>query len=957
MTVASTLNLGNLLVHLRADETQFLRALANAETRMRATAAKLTAIGRTMSMYVTAPMVAMGLVATKSFASFDDAMTKSLAIMKDITPELRSEMEKVAVDISKKTVTSATDLAKAYFYLASAGLSAKQSLAALPAVNELAIAGSFNLSRAVEMAAGAQKALGLSSENPIKNLRNLTRVTDVLVKSNVLAQATTSEFAEALATESAAAMKIWGIELEEGVAVLAAYASQMMKGSEAGSAFGRFLRLTMMGYRGQTEEWKKLGLTIFDTAGKLKPLADIVGDLSNVLMPMSSEMKGITLELLGFQARSQQAVLPLLGMQDAIRGYRTELRNASGYSKMVAEKNMQSFSAQVIIAWRNVEELGRNIGRTLAPYIIKLSKHVKSLTELWESLNDSVKQNIVFYGLYVASIGPILIASGLLLKTFVFMITTVKTLITWFAGLSVAMSLPLVHILALVAIAYLLRAAWLQAGEQIRKNMEGLLQGLADTWQQFSDTVLYEVFDYMVRGFQEAFQNIRVNWKYFLADLAGTAMGAKAWMFVMAEEMKNLWNDTWVTPTQAIERMKKASKEANVAFRTAFVDMWDKAPKGDKLVERFKAVTITVQAFGVETVENLKDLMRAVEVQFGKDADAVISLIKDKIKTLQNIEIPEMPISLHEQLRQILIEQEKAAEEINKEIEKLVSNTKGVVKSMSEGERAIKRMLAELDSELSIQGLINEERERAVRLEEFKEIVSKEYVDDLEKQLELISLYGEKLDVLIQGRQGFMAFSTQMKQWASDAKNVWQGVGEVATQAFDDMARSLSTMLMRGKVDFKAFARAIIGDLITIIIRAQMAQVAMSLFPSLFVGAPVGAASAGTSNTGMSAESSAYWQNVRTGYASGGIAWQPQIASLAESEPELITPFSQLKNIMGGGNQPIQVHLHNEGTNQTITKTEAYLISDQRILDVWTKDAINRGRGTNRVVRQIAGTK
>ena len=101
--MAFGLDLGNLLVHLRGDEAPLLQSMKNAEKSIRAAADKMTALGRSMTMKVTLPLVLMGAGFTKTFASFDDAMTKSLSIMSGVTPKLRKEMEELATSISKKT--------------------------------------------------------------------------------------------------------------------------------------------------------------------------------------------------------------------------------------------------------------------------------------------------------------------------------------------------------------------------------------------------------------------------------------------------------------------------------------------------------------------------------------------------------------------------------------------------------------------------------------------------------------------------------------------------------------------------------------------------------------------------------------------------------------------------------------------------------------------------------------
>ncbi len=61
-----------------------------------------------------------------------------------------------------------------------------------------------------------QSALGLTVDNAEENLGNLTRVTDVLVKANTLANATVQQFSEALTNKAGAALRILNKDVEEG---------------------------------------------------------------------------------------------------------------------------------------------------------------------------------------------------------------------------------------------------------------------------------------------------------------------------------------------------------------------------------------------------------------------------------------------------------------------------------------------------------------------------------------------------------------------------------------------------------------------------------------------------------------------------------------------------------------------------------------------------------------------
>jgi hypothetical protein len=90
--------------------------------------------------------LAIGVVGAASaihFARFDNEMTKSLAIMGDVSDMMQGRMVEAARKMAKETTHSVSDMARAYFYLASAGLSVEAQIASLPTVARFAQAGDF----------------------------------------------------------------------------------------------------------------------------------------------------------------------------------------------------------------------------------------------------------------------------------------------------------------------------------------------------------------------------------------------------------------------------------------------------------------------------------------------------------------------------------------------------------------------------------------------------------------------------------------------------------------------------------------------------------------------------------------------------------------------------------------------------------------------------------------------
>ena len=353
----------------------------------------------------------------QAFAEFDDKLTQSLAIM-NTTVQQQEQMAMAARQVATETTISASQSAEAYFFLASAGLNAEQSIAALPQVAKFAQAGMFDMATATDLATDAQSALGLTVKDAQQNLMNLTRVTDVLVKANTLANATVQQFSEALTTKAGAALKVVNKDIEEGVAVLAAFADRGVKGAEAGDKLNQVLRDIPRATAKNKQEFEALGLEMFDAEGNMKNVADIVEELDRVLKPMSDEMKAATLDQLGLNRGVADAVKILSGATDQIRNYENELRNAGGTTEAIAEKQLESFKAQVQLLRNQIENLQITIGQDMVPALTEFVKHLQITVERFQNFKNRVGEvskaakllATVLAGMVAAAFGPVGIA-------------------------------------------------------------------------------------------------------------------------------------------------------------------------------------------------------------------------------------------------------------------------------------------------------------------------------------------------------------------------------------------------------------------------------------------------------------------------------------------------------------------------------------------------------------------
>ena len=418
-----------------------------------------------------AAAVGVGIVAgfgkaIQASMNFDSAMTKSTAIMGDLSDVMKTDMRNAAREMAKTTTFSATQAADSYFFLASAGLDAEASIAALPTVAQFAQAGMFDMALATDLLTDAQSALGLTiRDDAIKNMENMVKISDILVKANTLANASVQQFSEALTSEAGAALKSYNKDVEEGVAVLASMADQGVKGQKAGTDLSRIMRLLSKAALDNQDELNALGIEIFDSTGKMKNFADIIGDMETTFEGMSDKQRAAALDSIGFTARVQGVILPLLGTSDAIREYEKQLRIAGGTTKTVANKQLESFKEQVGLTKSALVDIGIEIGDKLVPFLRDyLIPAIKGVIDWWKNLSPRMQDAILIFAGVTAAV--FLLAGAVALLTIV-----ASPWLLILLGIAAAIT-------GIILITLTLRKNW----EEFVVGIKGINRGLRDSF-------------------------------------------------------------------------------------------------------------------------------------------------------------------------------------------------------------------------------------------------------------------------------------------------------------------------------------------------------------------------------------------------------------------------------------------------------------------------------------------
>lgn len=308
---------------------------------------------------------------TQTFVAFDDAM-RQVAAVSGASGEEFKKMVEVAREMGATTRYSASESAEAMKYLAMAGLNASQIIRALPEVLNLASATATDLAQSADIVTNIMSQYGMQ-------VSELSRANDVLVKATTSTNSNLMQLGNAFSYAGSIA-KSAGLSFEETVAILGQLHNAGIKGERAGTALRGALSRLLKPSKEAEQTLSKLGVSIYDSTGKLRPFLDILDDLQKAGVSTAD-----IITIFGQEAGPGIQALLTIGI-DAIRALLKELRNSQGVAKKTAEQMESGLGGSLRELKSALEELQIAFGDTLGPILTIL---VRSLTGLIRALQET----------------------------------------------------------------------------------------------------------------------------------------------------------------------------------------------------------------------------------------------------------------------------------------------------------------------------------------------------------------------------------------------------------------------------------------------------------------------------------------------------------------------------------------------------------------------------------------
>ena len=438
--------------------------------------------GRTMSTFVTAPLVALGTKGVMSFAEVDKTMQLVESTMGDAkwtTADLGAAMETAAAN----SVYGMSDAATATLNFARAGLDAAQAADALaPAMN---------------LAAGEGGNLDTVSAGLVATINGFQgSFADTAHYADVFANACNNSAldVDSLSASMAIAAPVFsaaGYKVEDAALMMGVMANNGIAANEAATALKTGFARLVSPADDAANMMDKLGISLTDEHGQMKDLALVQQELHDSFATLT-EAQQLEAASVIFGKNHMAKWLALINTAPGDVATLSASLEAEGTTTEMATAMMSGFGGSLEKLKSSLDVAVTSLGEALAPVILKVSDAIQGAVDWFNSLDDSQKQNIATIGLVVAAIGPVLMIIGTLISTIGSVVSAVGVVGGALSGVALGpIALVVAAIAGLVAAGIALWQNW----DTIKTKASQIFEGIKNTIKTAIDKIK-KLFDF-----------------------------------------------------------------------------------------------------------------------------------------------------------------------------------------------------------------------------------------------------------------------------------------------------------------------------------------------------------------------------------------------------------------------------------------------------------------------------
>jgi TP901 family phage tail tape measure protein len=334
--------------------------------------------------------------AITAYTEFSDKLARAQAVMSATNKETE-KMGKYARDVAKRTIFTATETGEALVQLGMAGLSSDQAIQALEPTLQVASIGMTDFGRAADIVTNIMHGFGLQASDT-------QRIVDVMAQAITSSNATLEQIGNTL-SYAAPVAQAYGVSLEAIAASAEVLHNSGIKASRAGTGLRRTLMRLYNPTAAGAKAFERLGVSALDSAGKTRPLIDILEDMAKAIDAGRGGIRELA-DIVGVRASTAFVALvdsAKTGAQsiEEVDGTIKELSATTG----LAVSDLRELYEANLDAAGSAKKMQETIEDTIGADWKKL---ISALTELGiqilEVFGDDIRSNIQYFTQYIVEL-------------------------------------------------------------------------------------------------------------------------------------------------------------------------------------------------------------------------------------------------------------------------------------------------------------------------------------------------------------------------------------------------------------------------------------------------------------------------------------------------------------------------------------------------------------------------
>ena len=336
---------------------------------------------------VSVALAGVSTAAIKVGSDFEAQMSRVKAIS-GATGEEFEKLKNQAIQLGADTAFSSTQAAEGMENLAAAGFATNEIIEAMPGLLDLAAASGEDLANSSDIAASTLRGFGLAASDA-------GHIADVLAENANRTNSSVAETGEAMKYIAPLA-RAAGISMEETAAAIGIMANAGIQGSQAGTTLrGALSRLSK-----PTDDMQlamdQLGISFYDSEGKMKSLSEQVAMLKDAMSDMTDEQKNNYLVTL-YGQESLSGMLALINEgPDSLSKLTDAYEVCDGSAQKAAETMQDNLSGAVEQLKGSAESLGivfyENVADSMKNAAVQATDSVNNIKDAFTNggLDDAI---------------------------------------------------------------------------------------------------------------------------------------------------------------------------------------------------------------------------------------------------------------------------------------------------------------------------------------------------------------------------------------------------------------------------------------------------------------------------------------------------------------------------------------------------------------------------------------